>query len=85
VLAHQLDRVGVRRVVLLVLGRDDLEGDRELLEDRPTLRARRGEQEGVDAVRAQTSSSSANQSAISRCADSGESEPWMRLFGIEVA
>ena len=25
------------------------------------------------------------QSEISRCADSGESEPWMRLFGIDVA
>ena len=35
------------------------------------------------ARRTQTSSSSANQSEISRCADSGESEPWMRLFGIE--
>ena len=34
---------------------------------------------------AQTSSSAANQSEISRSADSGESEPWTRLFGIDVA
>ena len=35
------------------------------------------------ARRRQTSSSSANQSAISRAADSGESEPWTRLSGID--
>ena len=39
----ELDGVGIRRVVLGVVGRDDLEGDRELLEDRPPLRRRRGE------------------------------------------
>jgi hypothetical protein len=48
VLPHELDRIGVRRVVLLVLGGDDVEGDPELLEDRSTLRARRREQNRVD-------------------------------------
>ena len=32
--ANELDRVGVRRVVLDVVGRDDLERDAQLLEDR---------------------------------------------------
>ena len=36
-----------RRVVLDVVGRDDLEGDGELLEDRPPLRRGRGEDEAV--------------------------------------
>jgi hypothetical protein len=34
----ELGRLGVRRVVLDVSGRDDVERDRELLEDRPSLR-----------------------------------------------
>ena len=40
---NQLRRVGVGRVVLDVVGSDDIERDRELLEDRAPLRARRGE------------------------------------------
>ena len=45
VLADELDGIRVRRVVLDVPRRDDVEGQSELLEDRPPLRARRGEQE----------------------------------------
>ena len=45
VLAHELDGVGFGRVVLDVVGRDDVEGDPELLEDRAPLRARRREQQ----------------------------------------
>ena len=44
--------VGVRRVVLLVVRRDDVERDAELLEDHAALRARRREQDRVDDVRA---------------------------------
>ena len=45
VLAHERDRIGVGRVVLDVHGRDGGERDLELLEDRPPLRRRRGEDE----------------------------------------
>ncbi len=41
----ELDRVGIGRIVLLVHGRDDVERDPELLENRPSLRRRRGEDE----------------------------------------
>ena len=43
--ADERDRVGVRRVVLLVGGRDDVERDPQLLEDRAALRRGRGEDE----------------------------------------
>ncbi len=52
VLADELDGVGIRRVVLDVLGRNDVEGQPELLEDRTALWARRREQDRVDDVRA---------------------------------
>ena len=45
VLADERHRVGVRRVVLDVVGCDDLEQDAGLLEDRAPLRRGRGEQE----------------------------------------
>ena len=45
VLLDELDRVGLGRVVLLVVGRDDLEGNAELLEDVATLWRRRREQQ----------------------------------------
>ena len=41
--AHQRDRVGIRRVVLDVPGRDGFEGDPELLEDRAPLRRGRSQ------------------------------------------
>jgi hypothetical protein len=65
--AHELDRVRLRRIVLDVVRRDDLERDPQLLEDRAPLRRRRREDDQA--------SPSGNQSAISRSADSGESEP----------
>ena len=37
--ANELDRVGVWRVVLDVVGREDLERDAQLLEDRASLQA----------------------------------------------
>ena len=43
--AHECDRVGVRRIVLLVHGRDGLEGDRELGQDGAPLRRGRRENE----------------------------------------
>ena len=43
--AHERDGVGVGRVVLDVAGRDGVERDRELLEDRATLRRRGREDE----------------------------------------
>jgi hypothetical protein len=43
--ADELDRVGVRRVVLDVAGGDDVERQAQLLEDRPALRAGGREQE----------------------------------------
>jgi len=45
--AHELSRVGVRRVVLDVRGLDDVELDRELLEDHPPLGRGRGERQYV--------------------------------------
>ena len=45
VVADERDGIGVGRVVLGVLGRDDLERDPELLENRPALRRRRREDE----------------------------------------
>ena len=45
VLAHERHGVGVGWVVLDVAGLRELEGDPELLEDRPPLRRRRGEHE----------------------------------------
>jgi transcriptional regulator with XRE-family HTH domain len=52
-LSHELDRVGVRPVVLLVARRDGVERDPELLEDRAPLRARRRQQERRSRGRAQ--------------------------------
>jgi hypothetical protein len=43
----ELRRIGVTRVVLDVLRRDDLERDSELLEDRAPLRRGRGERQRV--------------------------------------
>ncbi len=43
--ANELDGVGIGRVVLLVRGRDDVERDAELLENRPSLGRCRGEDE----------------------------------------
>jgi hypothetical protein len=51
-LADEVVDICVRRVVLVVLGRDDVEREVELLEDRAPLRARRREQDRVDDVRA---------------------------------
>ena len=48
--ANELDRVGVWRVVLDVVGREDLERDAQLLEDRASLRRRR--REGQSRLRA---------------------------------
>ena len=45
VLAHEVGSVGARQVVLLVVRRDDVERQSELLEDRATLWARGGEEE----------------------------------------
>ena len=45
VVADEVDGVGAGRVVLDVVGRDDVEREAELLEDRAPLRARRGEEE----------------------------------------
>ena len=42
--ADELDRIGARRVVLLIAGRGDLERDPELRQDRAALRRRRGEE-----------------------------------------
>ena len=39
----------------------------------------------TESAQDQASSSAENQSAISRSADSGESEPWTRLSGIDIA
>jgi hypothetical protein len=50
VLADQLDGVGVGWIVLLVVGRDDVERDAELLEDQTPLGARRRQQDRVDHV-----------------------------------
>ena len=52
VLADELDRIGVRGIVLLVVRRDGVERDPELLEDHAALRARRREQDRSGRVRA---------------------------------
>ena len=43
--ANELDRVGIWRVVLDIVGREDLERDAQLLEDRASLRDRRRERQ----------------------------------------
>jgi len=48
VLADEVGRRGAGEVVLLVLRHYGLEGEAELLEDRASLRARRGEKQGGD-------------------------------------
>jgi len=50
VAADELDRVRVRRVVLDVVRCDDLERDRELLENRAPLRRRRRERQSFRAA-----------------------------------
>ncbi len=45
--ADERDGVCVRGVVLHIVGRDGIEGDAELLEDRPALRRARSEDEQV--------------------------------------
>ena len=44
---HELRRIGIRRVLLDVVGRDGLERDAQLLEDGAALRARRREDQPV--------------------------------------
>ena len=51
-LADELDRIGVRGIVLLVVRRNGVERDPELLEDHAALGARRGEQNRSSRVRA---------------------------------
>ena len=53
VLAHELDHIGFRRVLLHVVGREDLVRDPELVEDHAALRARRCKHQRLDDVRAQ--------------------------------
>ena len=65
------DDVGVRRVVLLVVGRDDVEREAELLQDHAALRARRREQDRVDDVRAHRFRALQISSHGQRCPHSG--------------
>ena len=44
---NELDRIGIWRVVLDIVGREDLERDAQLLEDRASLRRRRRERQDV--------------------------------------
>ena len=76
-----LERDLVRRAVLQLLdvGHLDLELDADLLEDRPPLRRAGGEHHAAHADRqeqARAQPRSGKNSATSRAADSGESEPW---------
>ena len=52
VLAHEPDRVGLRRVLLDVRRREDVVRDPELVEDHAPLRARRRQEQRLDGVRA---------------------------------
>ena len=65
--ANELDRVGVGRIVLLVVRRTRLERDPQLLEDRPALRRRRGEDEphrGFSATQISSAGQRRAQSAV---------------------
>ena len=67
VAAHELDRVRVRGVVLDVVRRDDLERDRELLEDRLPLGRGRGErQPGFRAAQISSTGHFLAQSAVTK-------------------
>jgi hypothetical protein len=63
----ELRGVGVGRIVLDVRGRDDVEGDAQLLEDRAALRARRCErQDGLRAVQISSTGQLRAQSAVTK-------------------
>lgn len=77
--------LGVALDRLLDVLRARIEGDAELLQDRPPLRRARREYQAQTALPAQASPSSGKKISISRAAELGESEPWTRLNVISVA